>query len=330
MTLRIHFTTQDLSRVVLAQQPDPMWEILLSLHQLQDRRSAELIWGSWRRRALGSVPRTDLRRLVELAPFHGYSPDFLTPGESSTDFAVGMDRLLSTPRGTIRSQLDYLATRKPATSWLRSVARAERADLHVLSHSLRQYHRAAIAPHWSAIRQHVAADRNRRGAELATHGVGHLLRNLHPRVHWHEPVLEVLDFVDSDVYLDGRGLRLQPSFFCWQAPTKLRDTDLPPVLVYPIRLAPGALASQRVHGAERTLGALLGRSRATILSALEGAASTTQLAERVGVSLATVSQHTALLRDAGLITTRRTGMSVRHELTALGRALLEAPGGQTF
>ena len=42
------------------------------------------------------------------------------------------------------------------------------------------------------------------------------------------PVLQVLDMNDRDFYLDGRGIELQPSAFCWQVPTKLRDPGLTP------------------------------------------------------------------------------------------------------
>ncbi|OQD51681.1 hypothetical protein BM536_038735 [Streptomyces phaeoluteigriseus] len=52
------------------------------------------------------------------------------------------------------------------------------------------------------------------------------------------------------------------------------------------------------------------------------ACSTTELAARLGVSLAAVSQHTKALRDARLITTSRRGGSVLHVATALGRELL--------
>jgi hypothetical protein len=44
-----------------------------------------------------------------------------------------------------------------------------------------------------------------------------------------------------DLYLDGRGIELQPSAFCRQVPTKLRDPGLTPILVYPIQHAPGIL-----------------------------------------------------------------------------------------
>ena len=71
--------------------------------------------------------------------------------------------------------------------------------------------------------------------DLARHGVDRLLSALHPRVRWVAPVPQVLDMNDRDLYLDGRGIELQPSAFCWQVPTKLRDPELKPVLVYPIQ-----------------------------------------------------------------------------------------------
>ncbi len=52
-------------------------------------------------------------------------------------------------------------------------------------------------------------------------------------------------------------------------------------------------------------------------------ATTTETADRVGISLPSASQHTSVLRNAGLITTTRTGTAVLHTLTPLGTALLQ-------
>ncbi|MEV0152152.1 helix-turn-helix domain-containing protein [Micromonospora sp. NPDC050686] len=59
-----------------------------------------------------------------------------------------------------------------------------------------------------------------------------------------------------------------------------------------------------------------------MLGAVVDAPSTSQLAEAVGVSVASASQHAAILRAAGLITTDRAGPAVRHALTPLGEHLL--------
>src|SRR5438876_12229110 len=40
--------------------------------------------------------------------------------------------------------------------------------------------------------------------------------------------------VHRDLRLDGRGLRLVPSFFCRGTPVALADPELPPTLVYPL------------------------------------------------------------------------------------------------
>ncbi len=37
-TLSIHFTAEDVARTRLARRPDPLWEIVCSLHRLQTKR----------------------------------------------------------------------------------------------------------------------------------------------------------------------------------------------------------------------------------------------------------------------------------------------------
>ncbi|WP_329481116.1 winged helix-turn-helix domain-containing protein [Kribbella sp. NBC_01484] len=130
---------------------------------------------------------------------------------------------------------------------------------------------------------------------------------LHPRVRWVAPVLQVLDMNDRDLYLDGRGIELQPSAFCRQVPTKLRDPELKPVLVYPIQHAPGILRQASMESAPRSdpLGSLLGSTRAVALEAAVSGCTTTELAKRCNISPAAASHQATVLREAGLITTRR-------------------------
>jgi hypothetical protein len=73
----------------------------------------------------------------------------------------------------------------------------------------------------------------------------------------------------SDIHLDGRGLILLPSFFCWRAPTTLRHTDG----AHPIQHDRTWLASGRTPS-RRSLAALLGRTRATVLQTLAEAPAT--------------------------------------------------------
>jgi hypothetical protein len=69
------------------------------------------------------------------------------------------------------------------------------------------------------------------------------------RIHFTpRDLVQVLDLNDRDLYLDGRGIELQPSAFCWQVPTKLQDPELKPILVYPIQHAPGILRQTSMEG----------------------------------------------------------------------------------
>ncbi len=47
-------------------------------------------------------------------------------------------------------------------------------------------------------------------------------------------MLEVSYAVDRDLHLEGRGLRLVPSYLCRGTPTAFADPALPPTIVYPV------------------------------------------------------------------------------------------------
>jgi DNA-binding transcriptional ArsR family regulator len=319
--LRIHFSPEDLARTTIAADADPMWELLLSLHLLQ-QRTGEVVYGAWRRQSRTRLPQAT-RLLMELAPPAGYSPDLLTPPGGLTDLDVALEVVRSVPRRQVQAQLERLGPRP--TAWTRRVATADRSAMELLTQGLRSYHQRILQPYWQGIRDRVAADRTHRTRQLVQHGVDGLLRGLGNGTRWREPVLEVPGFRNVDLHLGGRGLTLQPSYFCWLRPTKLWDPELPQVLVYPIQHLPGELTMRRV-GPEPALIALLGRSRATALAAIASGCSTTELARACGISPAAASHHASVLREAGLATTRRDGLAVRHEATALGLHVLHGRG----
>lgn len=98
------------------------------------------------------------------------------------------------------------------------------------------------------------------------------------------------------------------------------------MLVYPVadRLGPlpTTAADPAATSPDAPLVALLGPTRAAVLEAVAAGCTTTELARRVGVSLASASRHACVLRDAGLISTRRLGGSVLHSLRPLGAEVL--------
>lgn len=111
------------------------------------------------------------------------------------------------------------------------------------------------------------------------------------------------------------------------APTMIGTGPNPPRLLYPAARL-GALTAKprqvRIPVPSKALAALLGPTRAEALLTLAVGCGTFELAERLGVSPTAGSKHTAVLREAGLITTHRDRNTVLHSLTPLGNALLSS------
>jgi DNA-binding transcriptional ArsR family regulator len=323
--LRIHFTAEDVARVRMAGCPDPLWETVFSLFRLR-QRDAPLIFGEWRRQAVRRIRRTDLDLLLPLVP-GGYYPDFLTPAEGALGLDAGIEALLATPRQRLRGDLEILAAEQgPLRSWMQLLGAGDPQTLEQLGGAIRSHYRAVVAPYWHQVQAHVDADRAKRAKAFLEGGCEGLLRSYLPMMRWEPPVLVVDVPFEQTLHLDGRGLVLVPSFLSWNTPDVLKDTTLPPVLVYPIEHDLALSARTRPPGA--SLGALIGATRAAVLEAVEGGRTTSEVARRVGVSAGAISQHTSVLREAGLIRTSRAGKAVVHTLTPLGSALLEqgAPG----
>ncbi|MEO3790740.1 winged helix-turn-helix domain-containing protein [Nonomuraea sp. B10E15] len=322
--LRILFTSEDLARTRVA-TADPLWEIALSMFRLAGRRGKGA-FATWRRRTRQELARSDNLATVRcvlgpLFPTHSsYFPDFLTPPAGVHGLDAGVDAVLSTPRPLLRRELDKLARRTGTPSWAWGLADGRMDAFHDLRDGLRGYFDAAIAPYWVEIQAMVDADRARRGRAYLDGGVGRMLASFSPVIRWRPPVLSMDHPVHRDVHLDGRGLVLIPSYFCWGAPVALADPELPQVLVYPIeRDRPPATPRKP---SESPNARLLGPTRAAILKSTVAGVTTGELARHHGISPSGVSQHTQVLREAGLIVSRRSGGNVVHTVTPLGAALL--------
>src|SRR5439155_14696573 len=147
-------------------------------------------------------------------------------------------------------------------------------------HSLRAYHGTVLAPYESVMNKAVAAERVQRGQALLAGGVDQLLAGMRPVLRWNFPVLEADYPAARDIYLDGRGLRLVPSFFCWKTPVALVDESLQPVLVYPIAHHSTSLYQDYAGAANpEALANLLGATRAAVLLAVGDGRTTTELAK---------------------------------------------------
>jgi DNA-binding transcriptional ArsR family regulator len=320
--LRIHFTPEDIGKVRLAMNPDPLWETVFSLFRFR-YPGPPLIFGQWRNFANRACRRADLEMLMSLTP-GGYYPDFLTPADSSLGLDAGLDALLGTPRSRLRRDIGLLARQRSSMpSWMGRLADGDRQILDRLAASIRSHHDAVVAPIWQEVRAHVDADRSKRARALLEGGCEGLLRSFMPMMRWQPPVLEI-DNVNFErtLHLNGRGLLLVPSFLSWNNPDVLFDITLPPVLVFPMEH--DLTLSVRNRTPNASVAALIGFTRAAILESVGNGRTTSELARQVGVSAPSISQHTAVLREASLIHTNRVGKAVLHTITPLGVSLLDS------
>ncbi|QNP74755.1 winged helix-turn-helix transcriptional regulator [Streptomyces roseirectus] len=322
--LRIHFTDADLVRTRIASAPHPLWEICASLYRLQSRRG-RWAYADWHRAVRSRLHSAGFGRtlralLLPLVPRATYFPDFLTPPEAAQGLDAGLEAILATPRQRILDEVDMLDRAGGAPAWAPRLADTDlRAEL---VQAIRAYYDLAIAPYGDRVQARIDAERSVRARAVLDHGAEGVLQNLGPTFEWRRPVLRTAYPEDRDFPLDGRGLQLIPSYFCWGSPVSYGDSALEPVLLYALHHEPAKLPGDFGSGAP--LAALLGRTRAAVLRSAALGATTGELARAAGVSAPSASRHSAALRDAGLLVSRRHAESVLHTLTPLGAALLRA------
>ncbi len=330
--LRLHFTADDLKRIRLLRSPDPVWEIICSMCRLKTEEG-QTAFGSWRNWTRNRLLRDERLRgtlspLRGLVPSVGYIPDFLTPTVSasvttaSEELLAALETIRSTSRQEVVRQLIRLDTAQRGIGRPGTAPRPDDTDLTVVAGALETYFETTLRPHWPRMRALVATDVDVRTRALLDGGVQELFNSLAPFAQWRDPVLEVDYPVDRDVFLNGRGLLLVPSFFCWRRPTAPADPALPPVLVYPVAKRSWDLAQTWGTGAGR----LLGRTRAAILSAVarRDGRTSSDVAQAVGVAQSSLSYQIAILRESGLLSSHRAGKNVIHTATPLGLRILDA------
>jgi DNA-binding transcriptional ArsR family regulator len=297
---------------------DPMWEIVGSVQLLQlDRGRRPALFDSWVRRAQARMRHqatgNAAKVLATVAPLNNYFPDFLTPDIVSGRFDDDLHAVLSTPKARLGAEIGRLGT--ISAPWLKDLALGNPATLDRFGDVVRCYYRAIIEPDRGIIESALAAHRAALLRRMMRGGTEAVLDHLGPSMRWRAPYLECVYPVRREVDLAGRGLRLVPSYFCCRTPVMLADDELTPLLVCPVD-------HPQTEVEEPGIAELIGSTRAAVLGAVLDGASTSDVAHRVGISVATASHHTAVLRGAGLITSTRRANRVVHSASGLGLAML--------
>ena len=151
----------------------------------------------------------------------------------------------------------------------------------------------------------------------------HIVDEMPSEVSYADGTLDIQRRWDFETSLDGKGLVLEPLAFATPRVFVMLDEPYQPTLCYPPRGIATLWDASAGETSGAGLGALLGGRRASILRALEVPLTTTDLAERVGVTPAAVSQQLGQLRDAGLVTAQRDGPRVYSRITKRGEELLK-------
>ncbi|GGY02657.1 ArsR/SmtB family transcription factor [Streptomyces djakartensis] len=323
--VRIHFTSADLTRVRIA-VPGPLAETQLSLRTAQHSGEAAF-FGSWRSRVRPRLFAGDLSALIRgLAPVEKGLVDLFTLAGTAPDMEGALDALLTDPR-PLREELALysLGRLRMLPRWVLAASAGDHAAARHLARALSAAHGATVAPHWERVHAVLLDERSAAMRVMADGGVGALFSSLHPAIRWSPPTLEV-DYRpwanDADVHMEGSGMVITPSVFC-RSPLLFAAKSGGLMLIYPVLR--DVLAAARVFASpepNKVVADLLGRTRAAVLEATVGEPTTGQIARALGISPASASQHAAVLRQAGLVTSRRHGKAVHHMTTPLGKALL--------
>ena len=323
---RIHFNAEDLLRTRIAPTLGPLAETMFGLHLFRSRQPCAHAFGPWRKTVRGRMT-AQMRPLAALAPAGTMGVDLWSLTGEAPTIEEGIDALLAMRPEHVRTELEFFTSNRHLPGWAWTLAEhGDRGRRELADAALASY-QALLKPHWPKVQGHLHAERSARARVLLERGIEGVLTTLHPKIRWNSPVLEVLMCGDTEIHLRGRGLSLVPSLFVGDRLVLLSDLGAPgaPIrLVFPA--APDTLGLARLWsnggGHSEALAALLGHNRAAVLLRIADGCTTSELAQRAGISPASASQHATVLREAGLIATRRDGGAVLHTLTSLGASLL--------
>ncbi|MEV7028240.1 hypothetical protein [Kitasatospora sp. NPDC093558] len=324
----------DMDRAVLANTRfaiSPLTAVTGALGLLRD--DAQPGGAGWRGRVRDAVRD---RRLVLLGTLFGgswdYVPDFLTPQPQAPEATVQeeLHAVAGTGCDRLRWELELmargvgeenLAGRVMPVVLREALERGERDFAERVAAEMHRLWESALAPHWPALRTRLETDIGHRAQTIARHGLAGMLATLHPRVLWNDDQLSLVSRFQGRIP-GSTGLVLTPSVFTTGLRMVIDSVPSPakrePMFAYPSQLAAATTSGPTVH-------ALLGVTRARLLSDLHTARTTAELSERHFLATSTVSYHLGILHRTGLITRTRTGQHVLYEQTSRATDLLAGP-----
>jgi biotin operon repressor len=324
--IRLRMSVTDFERMRFAYSP--LTEVAESLYMLHSGDIHPLHRG-WFEKAREDLRRVDTDVLRAIVPTHGYVARFLLGGtvDAGTSIEQQLHLLAGCPPEQLHADLQrvWRGDELPPAALQLVAAGASAGQL--IADALWQYWQAAIGPYWGRIRALLDADVAYRASQLARGGIEALLSDLHPELELVDHEIQIVRRASSAEHdLIGAGLLLVPCAFAWPHLIASLSSAGPPSLTYGPR-GIGTLwqaAGQELPEDDDALGALLGRTRAAILSQVALPMSTTDLARELGQSPPAVSAHLSILRRCGLVTSWRSGRRVLYQRTPLATSVVVA------
>jgi DNA-binding transcriptional ArsR family regulator len=308
----------------------PLGELASSLRALRSPQIG-FVLQPWRHAMVSRLETLDLSLLGGICPPGRFAPDFMFVWSADPNITIEaqLNDLAQLPAEELHSDLAEVWTDQPLPEPVASLLKKKPLGAaREIADALRAYWSVALEPYWSRIHAVIDDDVSYRASQILGGGLYDLLSDLHPEVSLRGSRL-VIDkpHHKPGVYSEGE-LTLIPSVFVW--PNLIIGHDGPGhfELHYAARGVGNvwSVGESELNG--DALAALLGRTRAAILTRLAIPLSTTQLARELGQSPATISGHLSVLRRSGMLSTRRSGRMVLYRRTALGSSVVAAAGLQ--
>ncbi|MFD3487524.1 DUF5937 family protein [Streptomyces sp. NPDC058665] len=178
---------------------------------------------------------------------------------------------------------------------------------------------AFFAETWQRVRVQLAADARHKTDLLRRKGLAEAVAAVSAAVSLEETeqgTAVVVDKLTSGrTSAAGSGLTFLPTAFGWPHLLALHAPGWQPVVQYPVGSPEPSGGAPSVETVKLRLEAVAHPMRMRLCRSLaRGAYSTSELADTYGITAPEVSRHLSVIRKAGLLTTRRRGRYVLHQL----------------
>lgn len=273
----------------------------------------------WRDEAAVRLDSADVGLLTALTSGRNYLPDFLTPAPDKPRLRLSdeLAKVEATDPDLAVAQARTVHPDATRPLVVEKFLADPRAGLRELAEQMLRFFDLALAPHWSRMLGAAEHDIARRSGAAADDGWSSLLADLHPGLGWDGRRLRILLNATMAEQVRSRTVILIPCSFVWPGlymaalPGGVRTIAYPPYGV-------GRLWDSAAAPASSPLAALLGATRASVLTSLRQPRTTTELAGLLTLAPSTVSHHLSILVAGGLALRQRDRDGVRYVRTLLG------------